>query len=260
MTMKIIYFAVYFLFLFLITCTFGQDSINHQYKFPAGISVEYGQGLYSVKDEYISKEKYSGTIPHLGVKWTKYQGNYGYILGLDFQNSSRIKNNNVSADIYQFTLNQGFLYPLPKYSLFSKDFYSYLGPSTELYFFYNKQQIAISGFDYASSFAILFSLGINSEFIMPIQNNFSIEGSLSLSVLSLGFRMVNDEDNDDESPAKLLTLFSGTNGSLKLGMGYYLLDNISLKLAYRFHLTRISSWTPLLSASDDLILSLTYGF
>ena len=258
--MKIIFFAACFLISFLITFTFGQDSVNHQSTFPAGISVEYGLGLYSVKDEYISKEKYSGTIPHLGVKWTKYQGNYGYILGLDFQNSSRIKNNNVSADIYQFTLNQGFLYPLPKYSLFSKDFYSYLGPSTELYFFYNKQQIAISGFDYASSFAILFSLGINSEFIMPIQNNFSIEGSLSLSVLSLGFRMVNDEDNDDESPAKLLTLFSGTNGSLKLGMGYYLLDNISLKLAYRFHLTRISSWTPLLSASDDLILSLTYGF
>ena len=258
--MKIKFFIACFLISPLITSTFGQDSVNHRSIFPAGISVEYGQGLYSVKDEYISKEKYSGTIPHIGVKWTKFHGNYGYILNLDFQNSSRIKNNNVSSDIYQFALNQGFLYPFPKYSLFSKDLYSYLGPSTDLYFFYNKQNIAISGFDYASSFAILFSLGINSEFIIPLQNNFSIEGSLGFSVLSLGFRMVNDEDNNDESPAKLLTLFSGTNGSLKLGMRYYLLDNISLKLAYRFHLTRISSWTPLLSASDDLILSFTYGF
>lgn len=260
MTMKIIFFIACFLITHFITSTFGQDSLNQQSTFPAGISVEYGQGLYSVQDEYISKEKYSGTLPNIGVRWTKYQGDYGYILGLDFQNSSRIKNNNVSTNIYQFTLNQGFLYPLPKYSLFSKYLYSYLGPSTDLYFFYNKQNIAISGFDYASSFAILFSLGINSEFIMPLQDHLSIEGSLGFSVLSLGFRMVNDEDNNDESPAKLLTVFSGTNGSFKLGLRYYLLDNISIKLSYRFHLTRISSWTPLLSASDDLILSLTYGF
>jgi hypothetical protein len=258
--MKIIFFVACFLILSLITSTFGQDSINHQSLFPAGISVGYGQGLYSVKDEYISKEKYSGTIPHLEIKWTKYHGNYGYILGLDFQNSSRIKNNNVSADIYQFTINQGFLYPLPEFSLFSKEVYLYLGPSTDLYFFFNKQKIAISGFDYASSFACLLSLGINSEFIIPFKNNITIESSLGFSVLSLGFRMVNDEDNNDESPAKLLTLFSGTNGSFKFGIRYYLLNNVSLKLAYRFQLTRISSWTPLLSASDDLILSLTYGF
>jgi hypothetical protein len=194
------------------------------------------------------------------VKWTKYQGNYGYIIGLDFQNSSKIKNNNVSSDIYQFALNQGFLYPISKFSLFSREIYSYLGPSTDLYFFFNKQRIAISGFDYAYSFACLLSLGINSEFIMPLQNNLFIESSLGFSVLSLGFRMVNDKDNNDESPAKLLTLFSGTSGSFKLGMRYYLLDNVSLKLAYRFHLTRISSWTPLLSASDDLILAFSYGF
>ncbi|MFC2096332.1 hypothetical protein ACFLQ3_01365, partial [Bacteroidota bacterium] len=41
----------------------GQDTITFKTVFPTGISIGYGQGKISVKDEYISKEKYSGTIP-----------------------------------------------------------------------------------------------------------------------------------------------------------------------------------------------------
>ncbi len=258
--MKFLLFVACFLFQILMIITSGQDTLNYNSVFISGITLEFGQGLYSVKDEYISKEKYSGIIPHFGLRWTKYHDDYCYMLGFEIQNSSDIKNNNVSTSIYQFTLNQGFLYPLSKFSFLSKELFTYIGPSTDLFFFYNKQNIAITGFNYASSFAFLFSVGVNSEFILPLRESLFIEGSLGFSVLSLGFRMVNDEDENEEAPAKLLTLFSGINGSFKLGARYYFLDNLSLKLAYRFQLARISSWTPLLSASDNLIISVSYGF
>ena len=238
---------------------FAQDSLIHNTIFPEGITLEYGIGSYAVTDEYISKEKYSGTLPFYSVKWTNRHDSYVYQVGIEFRSSSQIKNNNVSTEIFQFTLNQGFLYPLPEFSLFSKKTYAYIGPSTEVFVFYNNQIIAVSGFDYAQSFAVLLSLGLNSEIYYPLTSSINIEGSLNFSVLSLGLRMVDNEETD-ESPAKLLTLFSGVNGLFRLGMRYYLFDNLSVKTSYLAGFTRISVWNPLRSASDNLIFTLTYGF
>ena len=69
-----------------------------------------------------------------------------------------------------------------------------------------------------------------------------------------------DNEEDDQSAVKFLTLFSGLNSSFDLGVRYYLLDRLSVKLAYKFELTRFSAWDPLLSASDNLIIGLTYSF
>ena len=238
---------------------FGQDSLDQNSTFPEGITIEYGIGNYAVTDDYISTEKYSGSMPYYRILWTKPHNDYVYHLGIDYRYSSDIKNNNVSTDIYQFTLNQGFDYALPKFTVFNKDAYLYLGPSTELFFYYNNQNIAVSGFDYAQSFALLISLGVSSELYYQLSNNFYIETSLDFDLLSLGFRMVDSEETD-ESPVKLLTVISATNTVFRFGPRYYLLDNLSIKAAYLFNLTRISAWEPLLSASDNVVFTLTYGF
>jgi len=237
----------------------GQDSTYQKTIFPEGITIEYGIGNYAVTDEYISTEKYSGPMPYYSITWAKQHSDYVYHLKIDFGNSSEIKNHNVSADIYQFTLNQGFSYALPKFTMFNKDAYLYLGPSTELFFYYNKQNIAVSGFDYAQSFALLISGGVASQLFYKLWNDFNIECVLDFDVLSLGFRMV-DEEETDESPVKILTLIAANNAVFTLGPRYYLLDNLSLKAAYLFHITRIDSWEPLLSASDNVVFTLTYGF
>ncbi|MGB5530814.1 MAG: hypothetical protein WBQ32_12675 [Ignavibacteriaceae bacterium] len=237
----------------------GQDSSNQQSIFPKGITIEYGIGSYAVTDEYISTEKYSGSLPYYSIAWANQHSDYVYRLKIDFSNSTEIKNNNVTADIYQFTLNQGFSYALPKFTLFDNDAYFYIGPSTELFFYFNEQNIAVSGFDYAQSFALLISAGINSQIFYKLWNDFNIEASLDFNVFSLGFRMVDMEEND-ESPAKILTLISANNILFTLGPRYYLLDNLSVKASYLFHLTRINTWEPLLSASDNAVFTLTYGF
>jgi len=237
----------------------AQDLSNNRLIYPEGLSVEYGIGSYAVTDEYISTEKYSGSLPYYSITWANQHSNYVYRLKIDFGNSSEIKNNNVSTDIYQFTLNQGFSYALPKFTLFDNDAYFYLGPSTELFFYFNEQNIAVSGFDYAQSFAMLISGGINSQIFYNLFEKLNIEGSLDFNILSLGFRMVDTEESD-ESPAKILTLISANNIVFTLGPRYYLLDNLSIKAAYLFHLTRIDSWEPLPSASDNIIFTLTYGF
>jgi hypothetical protein len=253
------HFLIALLLLWFSGSLLGQDSINQNSVFPGGISIEYGIGSYAVTDEYISEEKYSGSLPYYSISWANQHSDYVYHLKLDFSNSNEIKNYNVSADIYQFTLNQGFSYALPKFTMFNKDAYLYLGPSTELFFYYNKQNIAVDGFDYAQSFALLISAGLSSQLFYKLWNDLNIEGSLDCSVLSFAFRIVDTEETD-ETPVKILTLVSATNLVFDIGPRYYLLDNLSLKASYLFHITRISSWEPLLSASDNVVFTLTYGF
>lgn len=238
---------------------YTQDSTNHKSIFPEGVSLEYGIGSYAVTDEYISKEKYSGSLPYYSIAWTNQHSDYVYRLKIDFSNSSEIENYNVSADVYQFTLSQGFSYALPEFTMFDNPACLYLGPSTELFFYYNEQNIAVSGFDYSQSFALLISAGVNSQLFYKLWKDFNVEGTLDFNILSLGFRMV-DEEETDESPAKILTLISANNIVFTLGPRYYLFDNFSVKAAYLFHLTRINSWESLLSASDNVLFTLTYGF
>ena len=121
MKMKIEFILISLAMLLCAGNALAQDSSGHRDVFPRGISVEYGLGNYSVRDEYISKEKYSGTLPSFTANWSRFHNKYGYYLSLAYESSSKIKNYNVSTNIYQSALNQGFLYPLPVMSLFARD-------------------------------------------------------------------------------------------------------------------------------------------
>lgn len=244
--------------LFIVLKSTGQDPVPVNHTYPAGITLEYGTGRFSVKDEYISNEKYTGALPYLSLGWAKKHDKYVYHLSLVYRNSDDIKNYNVASDITQFTLHQGFLYPLKERTLFNKELLLWLGPTAELFFFYNNQQIAVDGFDYTQSFAALLSAGIDIAGVYSLNNDFKIESSLSMAALSFGFRMVDDEE-DDQSPAKLLSPFNGLNASFDLGVRYYLFRELSVKAGYKLEMCRISAWNPLLSASDNILFGITYG-
>jgi len=237
----------------------GQDTMTMYNPYPAGISIEYGTGRYALRDEYISQEKYTGSIPYLSLGWARKHDNYIYRLHLEYRNSDDIKNYNMASDITQFTLHQGFLYPLKKRELFNRHLNLWLGPTADLFFFYNNQKVAVDGFDYTQSFAALLSAGIDLAGVYSLNSDFRIESYLALTALSLGFRMVDDEE-DNQSPAKLLSLFSGLNASFDLGIRYYLFQKLSVKAGYRFELCRINAWNPLLTTSDNVLIGLTYDF
>lgn len=237
----------------------AQDISLNKNEYPAGITFRYGLGSFALKDHYISNEKYSGKIQYLSVNWARKHEKYAYRLMMEYRNSDEIKNFNVSSSITQFSLNQGFLYLLKERKFLNKDLNLYLGPMTELFFFYNKPDIAVGGFDYAQSVAALFSAGIEFAGIYHIGSAFQIESSIYMTGLSLGFRMV-DSEEDNQSPVKLLSLLSGLNGSFDLGIRYNVLSHFSIIAGYRFELCRISKWEPLTTASDNLVAGLNWNF
>ena len=63
---------------------------NYKTVFPAGFFIGYGLGSYSVKDEYVSKQKYSGTLPGFNGAWVRFHDKNTYRLEFDYFNSSKI--------------------------------------------------------------------------------------------------------------------------------------------------------------------------
>ena len=253
-----IIFAFFTLLLFSCSLT-GQSGTEEQVVYPGGISLQYGFGSYALKDQYISPERYDGSIPYYALVWTRSHEKYVYKLNFAFSQSGDITNYNVSTDILNFRLSQGFLYPLKPVKLFSRDLGLWIGPTTDIFYYVNNPNIAVSGFDYTNSYAALFSLGFGGDAIYPISDRFSMESSLQFSVLSVGSRSV-DSEEDDQPGVKPLTLASGLIGSFELGLRFDPLNWLSLGLSYRFELTRITAWENVLSVSNSAVIGLYFRF
>jgi hypothetical protein len=243
----------------LMTPSYGQEVSGIPGVYPEGVSIRYGLGMYAFKDEYISGEKYSGSMPTFTVQWVRAHPKAVYRLALAYRGSDEITNHNVSTAVTHFTLSQGFLYPLKSISLFRKPLYAWRGPSTAIFFFNNDPDIAVSGFDYAQSVAALISVGLNADLIYPLTSRFQCESALRFTVLSMGLREIDAEETDD-APVKLLTLLNGLHVSFDLGCRFVLFKPFSVRAAYRFEFVRMGAWEPLLIASDNVLIDLTVRF
>jgi hypothetical protein len=246
--------------LLVTTGLYAQTEGGTHVPLPSGISIKAGLGRYSVRDEYFSAEKYSGTLPYFSATWARLHERGGYRIGVEYRNSSEIRNNNISAGVTSFSLNLDYLYRVATLSLFSRDALLFLGPSTGFFMHFSELHIAFSELEIPYSFAILLPLGVNSTLVLPVTDRLQLAGSFRSSIFSLGLRMIDlDEDVDEESPVRFLTLPSGTNANLRLGLRYILMDRLSLDFGYELQVLRIRPWDPLLSASDNLLGGFTVG-
>ncbi|MBC8376881.1 MAG: hypothetical protein H8E26_12610 [FCB group bacterium] len=239
--------------------SFNQDS---EYFYPPtgnGIAIEYGIGKLSIRDEYISKEKYSGNIPYFRAAWSQIDKSEGYAIGLHHRNSSDIMNYNMRADITEFSLffdkfhrNKRILKSFPK-------LLNYLGPSLEFYTIFFDQKVAGNGLNASFSFFSMFSLAANSRHYYSVADKLWVVGGVRASLISVGLRMV-DFTGSDEEPLGILHLFSASKVTTNVGLLYKISDNISARLAYKFQFLRLQEWDPILSASDNITVDLKYNF
>jgi hypothetical protein len=228
---------------------------------PSGIAIRVGLGRYSVRDEYFSAEKYSGTLPYFSAAWARMNERGGYRIGIEHRSSSELRNNNISAGVTSFFLDLDYLYRAATLSLFSRDAVLFLGPSTGFFMHFSELHIAHSELELPYSFAMLIPLGVNSTLVLPVTNRLQVAGSLRASLFSLGLRMIDiDEDVDEISPVRFLTFPDGTNARLGLGLRYAFKDHLSVDLGYELQILRIRPWDPLLSASDNLLAGFTVVF
>jgi hypothetical protein len=107
--------------------------------------------------------------------------------------------------------------------------------------------------------AVLISIGINAKCIYYLSQKFQFEGFIRSSILSIGIRMVDLEDNNEKA-VKPLTAISGLNYKNNFGIRYLLTSHISIKLSYCLKITRIDAWDYFISSNDNLYFSTTLTF
>lgn len=239
----------------------GQDSIDHKAIFPSGISLGYGLGYYSVQDEYISDETYSGTLPHLNLEWIRFHNKIGYRLEFEYQTSGNISNNNISANVMQFVFNQDFAFPVGSFPILSKRVYTYLGPSAQFFYYDIKYNFGQPGtFISPNTFGIIGSLGINGEFIFPVNEKLRIEGLLRSNLLSFSGKKIDEYKYEDEPSPTLLSVITATKMDGNIDIRYTIIRRFSATIGYKFDLLRIHKWDPYIAASNSLVLSINYTF
>ena len=242
---------------------YANDDLSFKLRFPEGISFGYGIGKFAVKDEYISREIYSGNLPSLRMKWMRAHDKYYYVLGFDFRNSDNIRNHTLPATVTQFSLYQNYLYPLGNLHLFDKNIFIYLGPSTDIYFYFNQQQFAESGIYFDFSFLAMLSAGVDVFVNMPITKKWSIESSLGLNIFSLGLQtpeVIVDKNEEAGSAIKLLTAFNGFKSGFDLSLRYYILRRLSAGISYNFEFGNVIVRKRIITINDNAIVYLNYQF
>lgn len=237
----------------------AQSAATHRTVFPQGLRLSTGVGSFAVRDEYLSREEYSGSLPSLRASWSRFHERSGYRLSAELRSAGGISSDAVSAQVTEFALDLDYLYPAGRVSLGSREGFFFVGPSSEIFLYFNKPNIASDGINIAFSFATLFSAGVTSELVVPVSSRLGVSASARLSLLSACLRMVDLEDDDEESPLKLLTAVSGTRAGAALRVRYRLLGRLTLDIGYEALLLRITPWDRVVSASDNLVVAVGLG-
>ncbi|MBN1133261.1 MAG: hypothetical protein JXR52_06170 [Bacteroidales bacterium] len=250
--------ALFILFYFIAELR-SQVPDNESFSYPAGLTLQAGLGSYAVKDRYISPEKYSGIMPFYCIGWSHCHERNVYNLNFSFRQSEEIINNNVTTRIIQFRFSQGFLYPLKPFKVTGKRLGFWLGPTTDIAYYVNNPDIAVSGFDYTNSYVTMVSLGFRGDALYHISKRLFLKSSLQFTMVSLGLRTV-DREEDDQPGAKILSPLSGQNGSFTLGIAYNAFRWLTVNVTYRSDLTRVAGWEHIISAGNSGVVGLTIRF
>jgi len=236
----------------------AQGAASHRDVFPRGLTVACGVGSYAVRDEYLTRERYSGSLPSFRASWSRFHEHAGFRLGFAVRSSDAIRSHAATTVVTHVSLDLDYLYPAGRPSIGGRRGYLFVGPAAGLFFYLNDQQIASQGLDVALSFAALASVGVASDLIVPLGSRVQLSASARVDVLSATLRMI-DIVESDESPGRILTPFSGTRASARLTARFRLLPRLSLAAGYGAELLRITPWEKLQAASDEILVALTLG-
>jgi hypothetical protein len=235
----------------------GQDLTSALTYRPEGISIQGGIGSRAIRDESISQEKYSGKSSWIQAGWSHASEASEYRINLSYEKAPELKNQNVTAELNGGGFEVVILYPIGPMDVFGTRVTWTLGPAGGLYTEYRKQHIAEtldgSGEVYSTGTA-LFELGARIEACAPFTRDVRVETALQSSLLSVGGGTRN---NANEASMAFMTPLTGVHASFDFAVRYAPFTFLSCALGYRLKFLRIDSWNYILSASDNVFISLT---
>jgi hypothetical protein len=235
-------------------CSLSQDTSSTGITYGNGITLYGGVSYLAVRDEYLSLEKYTGTLPLWGLAWSRFSNTSAYRVTFEYQSTTHLKSYNVSADLHLGSLRLDFLFPIGAFELMDRKASIWLGPGWEFFAHTQREHIAD---DVKESSTVSSSSGnINGEVFYPLASSVQVEAMSSLSLLSLAGKTV--PQNNSGGSIKLLSLISFLRAQGEIHLRYRFSDFFSAFAGYRFELTRATAWDYFLTGNDQLFLAITY--
>lgn len=242
-----------FLLVFIsITSLYAQ---KERIKNSLGLTIEYGIGSTAIVDEYISQERYTGSMPIIGFWYGRVHEKSAYQVGIIFQQGDKYENYATNADFTRVSLNYDLFYSVKEFSLFHKPVTFLLGPSVE-YFEYEFNSNFVGNY---SSFSelIMASLGMNFALDYIISERFSTNLFLRTNILGVSAK-THDSRRYEDMDTKFLGLFSANNINGDLSAKYKLLKFLSAGLKFKGQYTRSISWDHSKTFTNSVLLFITF--
>lgn len=244
--MKKIFFFLPLIILFLPGIAQEQKPVNQ-----TGLIVEYGIGSSAITDEYISNERYTGTMPYIGFWYGRMKPTRGYQLGLTYQDGDDFENYSIRAEFSRVSLNFDQYYRMDQFQLFGKEAAWYFGPSVE-YFEYELIN-RFSSNHKSFSELIMVSMGINALLEWKFAKNFTAAVFLRSNVIGVNHKLHDESKYPDEN-SKLQTLFTANNLNGDLYVRYQPLRRLSIGLKGKAQYTRSTGWDKSISFTNSILL------
>jgi hypothetical protein len=242
-------------------CSIAQNVVD-TFSLKNGITVEYNKGSEIIYDNYISKENYSGSLNSIAIYWLRENKNCFSRLGIDYQSASLIHNYNVNADAICLDISRDILYNINRKYHSGKKRYLFIGPSIDFFLYFRRQNIAnggLTGFLNVYSFSSLFSGNFNIELYQPINNHFYISGGIKISIISVGMRMFNLLQANNQSPIHILDPLSGVNDRLNFDTQYKVKHwVVGVGYSYKIHALKHEDWESFYMQKNMFRLNITY--
>lgn len=212
------------------------------------ISIGSGLSFYSVKDQNISNEKYSGVLKPISFSWSSSLTDRQF---RDFYFSIQTGNiHNLSFEAHVNELTMGWDYgfklnPNKQYDLF-------IGPAP-FFYFHNRNQSILLNYHINSNIGIV-SLGSVFGIKSNNLNGFNYKFAGRLGLLSACVNTENDRITKILSPFNGLQFFFSAQSSYKLS------NWADVGFKYSFQTYYITAWNKMYSLSDQLTLNLIISF
>lgn len=235
---------------------FGTSIFAQKEKFnnPYGIIIEAGIGNTAIVDEFISQERYSGSLPYIGFWYSRQHEKSAYQVGLTYQNSESLENYNVRAVFSRVSLNYDLFYPVKHFKMFHKPAVFSLGPSIE-YFEYEFSSNFTSSHRCFSEL-IMASLGMNFLLDYQISRKFSAGLFLRTNILGVSAK-THDNNKFEDMDTIFLGLIAANNINADLLVNYRIWNFISAGIKFKAQYTRSTSWDPSKNFTNSIIPFIT---
>jgi hypothetical protein len=232
----------------------AQDMGNAPQSHGEGLTLSGGVSRLVLRDEYVSREKYSAVLPLFGITWTHFRSAFAYAVAFQYQSTTQLKNYNVSAQVRETSLRFDVLVPLTNGTLLGRNASVWLGPGSEI-FLHDRRQDMAGDWKASSSLGSL-NATVNAELFCDIGSSLQVEGVTQISLVSLTGKSSAERENH----VRLLSVFSALRAEGEIHLRFCFSESLSLTAGYRFQVTRISAWDFFISGSDNGIVAITYDF